>query len=131
MNYTRVLIVDDERDIREFIATVIESAGFSAVEAADAESAMQIVNSVPIDLFLLDVDLDGPSGLTLCRKIRETEKVAPIIFVTGSDTSTSEAFAAGCNDIVQKPIEPSVLLARMRGHAQRTDYAKQLKRTHV
>lgn len=130
MGGKKVLIVDDEKVIRDFVASILEGAGYTPVLASDAESALRIMRTLPIDLFLLDVDLDGTNGLSLCRKIREEEKVAPIIFVTGGDTSTSDAFAAGCDDLVSKPIQPAVLLARMRGHAQRTDYAKQLKRTH-
>jgi adenylate cyclase len=130
VNGKTVLIVDDERAIRNFVASVVLSAGFEPLVAANVESAVRIMHSVPIDLFLLDVDLDGTSGLSLCRMIRKEERVAPVIFVTGTDTSATEAFAAGCDDLVPKPIEPAVLLARMRGHAQRTEYAKQLKRTH-
>jgi adenylate cyclase len=126
----RVLIVDDEKEIRDFVANVISDAGFTPLMAADADSATKMLRSVPIDLFLLDIDLGGTNGLSLCRTIRLEDEVTPVIFVTGSDTTTSAAFAAGCDDLVSKPIEPAVLIARMRGHIQRTDYARQLKRTH-
>jgi adenylate cyclase len=126
----RVLIVDDEESIRDFVANVITDAGFVPLTAADADSALNILRTTPIDLFLLDIDLGGSNGLRLCRTIRLQDQVTPVIFVTGSDITTSEAFAAGCDDLVSKPIEPAVLIARMRGHVQRTDFAKQLKRTH-
>jgi DNA-binding response OmpR family regulator len=125
-----VLIVDDEWQIRFLISEAVKREGFIPLEASDAKSAVKIMQSSPIDIFLLDVDLNGMSGLQLCRKIREKDKVTTIIFVTGGDTTTPEAFAAGCDDIVAKPIEPLVLLARMTGHIQRTSYAFQLKRTH-
>lgn len=130
MRARRVLIVDDERLMREFISETVSAAGFQPLVAEDLDGAMALVQENSFDVLLLDVDLDGASGIDLCRKVREIDPVVPILFVTGTEASASDAFAAGCDDLVRKPIEIPVLLARMRGHIERMDTAKQLHRTH-
>src|SRR5437867_2429142 len=111
MTRRNILVVDDEDAVRRFIAEVVESADCDVLQANSAESAMTIASANRIDAFLLDIDMPGASGTSLCRMIREIDeyRTAPILFVTGTTTDLEEAFAAGCDDLISKPIDPLVL----------------------
>jgi adenylate cyclase len=130
MTYGKVLIVDDDQGVREFVSTVARSAGLEPLTAGDAVMALAIARNEKIDAFLLDVMMPGVDGLTLCREIRKERKVTPILLMTGADVTAAEAFAAGCDDLVSKPIEPAILLARVKAHIERGEHAEQLKRAH-
>jgi adenylate cyclase len=85
------------------------------------------------DAFLLDLELDGIGGIELCRRIRAIDrfKLTPIIFLTaaGEHLNVSEAFAAGCDDFIDKPPSHSVLRARLRGRLEKMKYFQQAERT--
>ncbi|PYR99886.1 MAG: hypothetical protein DMG12_19370 [Acidobacteria bacterium] len=131
MRGRKVLIVDDEEAVRRLIAELVEREGYDVLHANSAESAMATASRYRIDAFLLDLDMPGTSGTTLCRMIRGIKEyeAVPIVFVTGTTSNLEEAFAAGCDDLINKPIDPLVLRARLNGHVQRAEYAKQLSST--
>ena len=127
----KILVVDDDEAVRSVIVELLERDGYDALQANSAESAMIALSMNRIDGFLLDIDMPETNGISLCRMIRQIKdyEAAPILFATGSTTNLDEAFAAGCNDFISKPIEPLVLRARLRGHLQRTEYAQLLSST--
>ena len=131
MRGRKVLIVDDEEAVRRLIAELVEREGYDVLHANSAESAMATASRYRIDAFLLDLDMPGTSGITLCRLIRGIKEyeAVPIVFVTGTTSNLEEAFAAGCDDLINKPIDPLVLRARLNGHVQRAEYAKLLSST--
>jgi adenylate cyclase len=131
MGYGKILIVDDDKQVRECVAAAACSAGLEPFVASDALSALAITRTERIDAFLLDVVLPGIDGLSLCREIRKQEKVTPILLMTGADVMAAEAFAAGCDDLVSKPIDLAVLLARIKAHIERREQAEQLRRAHA
>ena len=98
----KILIIEDDDAIRTELQTLLYANGYETVDAQ------------PCDLVLMDVNLPGESGFTLCRKLRQTSKV-PVIFLTARDTPEDELLAVGVggDDFIRKPYNSAVLLARI------------------
>lgn len=111
----RVLVVDDEAEIREMLAEYLDSHGFE-VMAADSGKAMRelLAKNVP-DVVLLDVNLPGEDGLTLARYVRERYDL-PIIMVTAADEVVDRVVGleVGADDYLTKPFDPRELRARIK-----------------
>ncbi|MEC7658111.1 MAG: response regulator [Pseudomonadota bacterium] len=113
MTKQTVLVVDDDADIRVFLKINFEIWGFKKVTAEDGAEAVASAADIDADLILLDMNMPSVSGFEAARQIRATEKHSktPIIAVT-AHTSTGdrdEAYQAGCDAIVTKPIDPQKL----------------------
>ena len=120
-NYLNLLIVDDERAIREVCREVAQSLGFNAMVADSAEHVYRVLEAQNIDVFLLDLKLPGAGGLDALRRIKERRPDAEVIVVTGYATVQSAVLAMknGAYDYVTKPFsmdQLKVLLERVRGH---------------
>jgi CheY-like chemotaxis protein len=108
----KVLIVEDYDDTREFMKFLLETYGYQVFEAADGIEAIDKTKQVHPDLILMDISLPHVDGLTATRTIRtlEPEKKLPIIAVTAFGKNYYErAIEAGCNDLIDKPIDFEVL----------------------
>ncbi len=113
MTRQTVLVDDDDADIRAFLKIKFESWSFEVVTAEDGAGAAASAADIDADLIPLDMNMPSVSGFEAARQIRATEKHSrtPIIAVT-AHTSTGdrdEAYQAGCNAIVTKPIDPQKL----------------------
>ena len=113
MTKQTVLVVDDDADIRAFSKTSFESWDFEVVTAEDGAEAVASAADIDADLIPPDMNMPSVSGFEAARPIRATEKHSqtPIIAVT-AHTSTGErdeAYQAGCDAIVTKPIDPQKL----------------------
>lgn len=115
----KILIVDDDAEIREIVHVLLESEGFDSVEASNGETALSLL-SEEIDLVILDVMMEGLSGYQVCRKIRETSNV-PILFLTAKnkDSDLTLGFSVGGDDYLAKPFSYAELLARVKGLLRR------------
>lgn len=117
----KIVIVEDEKNVREELRVLLESAAYEvmAVEEFSQVSA-QIQNENP-DLVLLDVHLPGQNGREICKEVRQSTEV-PIIFVTSDDDVMGEitGMLAGGDDYITKPYHPSVLLVRIATVLKRT-----------
>lgn len=103
-----VLIVEDYEDTRGFMKILLESYGFRVIEAADGIDALDCVKQYHPDLILMDLSLPVVDGLTATRAIREfdADSNVPIIAVTAfGKTYYKMAIEAGCNDLIQKPVD--------------------------
>lgn len=127
-----ILVVDDDDLVRSTIAAMLERQGYTVLEAESGDQATAIAKTNRIDTFLLDMEMPGTSGIELCRIIRAMDayRATPILFVTGAGEQShlAEAFAAGCDDFINKPVDAVVLRARVRGHLGRLEYFQQLER---
>ena len=119
----RVLLVEDERDIRELVRFGLEREGFIVDEAADADSALERIARRAPDLVVLDVMLPGMSGLELCRRMRSQPSTAaiPILMLTakGAEVDRVLGLEMGADDYVVKPFSPREVLARIRALLRR------------
>ena|SRR2546422_9466259 len=127
-----ILVVDDDDLVRSTIAAMIEREGYIVLEAETADQAITIARTSRIDAFLLDMEMPKKSGMELCRNIRAmvAYKVTPILFVTGAGEQShlAGAFAAGCDDFINKPVDAVVLRGRLKGHLDRLSYYEELER---
>lgn len=124
---TKLLIVDDEPQVRRSLRTILTSQGCMVVEARDGEEAIEEIKADPPDLVLLDINMPGIDGFEACRRIREASDV-PIIMVTvrGSEKDKVTALDAGADDYLVKPFGTQELLARVRAAARRVPSAEEI-----
>jgi two-component system KDP operon response regulator KdpE len=122
MSEGKVLVVDDEQQIRRVMRTTLVSNGYEVSEARNGDEALGLVLSSEYDLVLLDVNMPGKSGLDVCREIRGFGSHPAIIMVTVRDSEADkvEALNAGADGYVTKPFGISELLARVRAVLRRT-----------
>jgi two-component system, OmpR family, KDP operon response regulator KdpE len=120
VNSARILIVDDEPQIRRVLLTTLTSHGYTVVEARSGEEALERIRAERADLVLLDVNLPKMSGLETCREIRRSMDV-PIIMLTvrNSERDKVQALDAGADDYVVKPFGAEELMARIRAALRR------------
>jgi two-component system, NtrC family, response regulator AtoC len=103
---SRVLVVDDEEGIREFLAEVLEGAGHEVTETADGEAALSVLGRLGFDLMITDLKMPGMSGLTLFERARQLDPNLEVIVLTahGSVDAAVQAMKLGAFDFLQKPI---------------------------
>jgi DNA-binding response OmpR family regulator len=112
----RILIVEDEKGISNFLKDGLEEEGFAVDFASDGRKGLELASTNDYDLLIFDWMLPGLSGIELCRKFRKLNQTAPVIFLTARDTVQDVVFGleAGANDYIKKPFEFDELLARIR-----------------
>ena len=117
---TRVLVVEDEQNLREPLVYLLQKEGYDVIEAEDGRSAIDIFFSLGADLVLLDLMLPGVNGNEVCRAIRAESQV-PIIMVTAKDSEIDKVVGLeiGADDYVTKPYSSRELLARMKAVLRR------------
>jgi two-component system OmpR family response regulator len=117
----RVLVVDDEPNIRDLVAVALRFHGFSPVTAATGEEAMRGVRDERPDLIVLDVMLPDVDGFEVCRRLRADGHDVPVIFLTARDTpsDTVTGLTLGGDDYVTKPFSIDALVARVRAVLRR------------
>jgi two-component system, OmpR family, KDP operon response regulator KdpE len=120
MTSAKILIVDDEPQIRRVLRTTLTSQGYTVTEARTGEEAFEQVRNERPDLILLDVNMPGISGLEACREIRASSDI-PIIMLTvrGTEHDKVQALDAGADDYVVKPFGSEELMARIRAGLRR------------
>ena len=124
----RILVVEDEQAIREFVVINLNRAGYQTVEAATGEEALEIFNSRPDDfqIALLDISMPGIDGLTVCREIRSKSGSMGIIMLTArtQEMDKVSGLMMGADDYVTKPFSPSELVARIDSLSRRVELIK-------
>ena len=113
----RILVVDDDRFIREILSAIIKDAGHTPILAGNDNEALPILAEDKIDLVLMDVEMPGRSGFELTKEIRRlyTDNWFPIIFLSGQSDEKhyEEGIGAGGDDYLTKPVSPIVLKAKI------------------
>lgn len=120
MSTAKILVVDDEPQMRRVLRSALSSHGYGVVDARSGEEALQALESERFDFVLLDMNLPGLGGLPTCRAIRASADI-PIIIVSvrGSEHDKVNALEAGADDYVTKPFGIQELLARIRAVQRR------------
>ncbi len=121
---SRVLIVEDEPDIRELVVHHLKREGYQVSAAASGEEALRQVQAAPPDLVLLDLMMPAMDGLEVCRRLRQDPATArlPIVMLTakGDEVDRVLGLEIGADDYVVKPFSPKELLARVRAVLRRS-----------
>jgi two-component system OmpR family response regulator len=118
----KVLVVDDEPNIRELVQVALNFHGCTVLTAASGKAALRDAETAEPDLIVLDVLLPDLDGFEVCRRLRARGDDVPIIFLTARDTSsdTVQGLALGGDDYVTKPFSVEALVARIRAVLRRT-----------
>ena len=118
----KLLVVEDEPNIRELLATSLRFAGFEVHVAADGATAIKQANTHQPDLVVLDVMLPDMDGFTVTRRLRDSGRILPIVFVTARDSVEDKVkgLTVGGDDYVTKPFSLEEVVARIRAVLRRT-----------
>ncbi|TGK42699.1 response regulator [Leptospira andrefontaineae] len=115
----KVLVVDDNIVNLKLICELLELDEYEVLKAGNAEEALQVIESFPLDLILMDIELPGIDGLTLTRQLKEREntKNIPIIAVTAfaMKGDAQKAYGAGCDGYITKPIDTRKFTEQING----------------
>lgn len=125
MSAGRILVIDDEPQIRRILRTSLISAGYEVEDARTGEEGLEKLRAFRPDLVLLDVNMPGMGGLAACRAIRADTHIAIIMLtVRNSEADKVEALDAGADDFITKPFSTPELLARIRAALRRVPVAQ-------
>lgn len=117
----RILIVEDEREVADLIATYLKREGFDTVTCASAEHALEAEGAARFDLVVLDINLPGMDGFEFLSELRRRRQV-PVIILSARSTDEDMVLGLGigADDYMTKPFSFKVLVARVRAHLRRT-----------
>jgi two-component system response regulator HydG len=130
--HARVLVVDDERDVCEFLEASLTQRGVQVLTTTRAESALEIASHDELDVVLSDLRLDHMDGLELCRRMAERQPNLPVVLITGDGSLDAAvgAIRAGAYDFITKPIDIDALdvaIQRAARHRRLTDEVHRLR----
>jgi two-component system alkaline phosphatase synthesis response regulator PhoP len=129
----KILVVEDEKDVRDLVRYNLEQDGFTVLEAEDGELALALVRRERPALVILDIMLPGMSGLDICRVIRHDEEVSrvPVLMLTAKAAEVDKivGLEVGADDYVTKPFSPRELLARVKAVLRRA-LGPEIERPH-
>lgn len=116
----KILLVEDEENLRHIIASYLRKEGFSVVEAGDGEDALQKFTDDEFSLIVLDLMLPKKNGYDVCKSIR-TQSQVPVLMLTARDTEHDElmGFSCGADEYITKPFSPDILMARIKSLLKR------------
>src|SRR5215813_13403559 len=116
----KMLIADDDRDLRELIGFTLTQAGYLVVKAGDGPAALRTFETESPDLCVLDINMPGASGFQVCESIRKRSRV-PVIMLTvrSEEEDLVRALDLGADDYLTKPFSPRTLLARIKALLRR------------
>ncbi|OCT12005.1 DNA-binding response regulator [Paenibacillus pectinilyticus] len=118
---TRILVVDDDADIRELIRVYLAGEGLMVVQASNGQEALHLMEATPADLVVLDVMMPLMDGWELCRELRKHYPDLPLLMVTAKSESVHKVkgFQLGTDDYLVKPFDPVELVMRVKALLKR------------
>jgi two-component system copper resistance phosphate regulon response regulator CusR len=128
----RVLVIEDEEEIADFVVRGLREEGYTVESAANGEDAWHLLQHGPWDVVLLDWSLPGPDGLTLLRRFRQAGQTTPVLFLTARDAVSDKVrgLDSGADDYLCKPFDYEELLARVRALGRRHTEARTTVLSH-
>lgn len=120
MNKERILIVDDEKEIRDLIEIYLKGEGYNTIKAENGEEALSVLKTEEVDLIILDIMMPKLNGMEACLKIRE-EREMPIIMLSAKSEDLDKILGlnTGADDYLTKPFNPLELIARVKSQLRR------------
>lgn len=122
----RILVLEDEEDIRDFIVINLKRSGLDVIEASTGEEAIKLIDHEDIDVAVLDVMLPGIDGFDVLKNIRQKNKTMGVIMLTalGQEIDKISGLSMGADDYIVKPFSPRELVARIEAILRRIDLLK-------
>ena len=126
----KVLVVDDEENIRNLLSAFLAKEGYEVIVAANGEEALELVATANPQVVLLDVTMPGVDGIEVCERLKTDEKtrLIPVIVATAYQDSASAALEVGADDFVSKPVQLLELSVRIRSILQIKHLTDELER---
>jgi len=135
MSAGRILVVDDEPQIRRVMRTTLVANGYEMAEARSGDAALEMIRNERYDLILLDMNMPGRNGLETCRAIRELRRGIDlsiiVLTIRSSEKDKVEALDAGADDYITKPYSTPELLARIRAALRRSPFTPDSEPTRL
>ncbi|MBK1813042.1 response regulator transcription factor [Clostridium sp. YIM B02505] len=124
-----ILVVEDNKNIRKLMAVKLQQAGYEAYQAEDGERALEIMDSVHIDLIISDIMMPRLDGYELTKTLRDADYNIPILMVTAKDSfeDKEKGFLVGTDDYMVKPIEMNEMLLRVSALLRRAKISTERK----
>ena len=118
---SKIIIVDDDPNIRELVRVLLKNGGFDSCEATDGRDAIRVINEENPDLAIIDLMMPKMDGYELCRNLRKYYENLPVLMLTakGETSQKVKGFQLGTDDYLVKPFEPMELIARIRALLKR------------
>jgi DNA-binding response OmpR family regulator len=112
----KVLVVDDELEIRDLLQTSLSAEGYEVVVAPNGDEAIKLAKTGDPQVILLDIEMPGIDGIETCKRLEEDEKtrLIPIIMMTALGDRDIEAYLEGATDVVKKPFDTVELAIRVK-----------------
>ena len=127
----KILIVDDEKDILEFLSYNLKKEGFSIYTASDGSEGLEKAKKIKPDLIIVDLMMPKMNGIEMCENIRDDKKLSNVIilFLTArsEDYTQIAALDSGADDFIKKPIKPKLLISKVKSLMRRFSLNKNLK----
>ncbi len=127
----KILIVDDEEQIRELLAGYFAGKGYEVILASNGEEAIELVDKETPEVILLDVKMPGTDGIEVCRRLKSGKKTRaiPVIIMTGLNDRVVNAIEARADDLIDKPFNLAELLVRVESICEVGQLADPQERT--
>lgn len=118
-----IMVIDDEKQMRDLIRFFLEEEGYSVIEASDGAQALLLLKNMEPDLLLVDVMMPFVDGFSFAQEVKETSSI-PLIFLSAKGESWDKVHGLklGADDYIVKPFDPSELLARIESVLRRSNY---------
>lgn len=127
----RILVVEDDRDLRELFCRTLEKNDFIALPAENADKALDILDKEYVDLMISDVMMAGMDGFELTRELREADIDIPVLIITakGDISDKQTGFSSGADDYMVKPVDLKEMIMRVTALLRRAKSASEKKLT--
>ncbi|KGL44038.1 DNA-binding response regulator [Listeria newyorkensis] len=125
----QILVVDDDRNIRQLVGLCLRAEGFHVLEAGDGSEAATMVEKQQVHLAVIDIMMPNMDGFDLCQKLHTNYPDIPVIMLTAKDALADKArgFEVGTDDYITKPFEPQELVFRIRALLRRSNQSSEVK----
>ena len=126
----KILVADDEQEIRELLENFLTHQGYEVVLASDGNQALQLASEENPQVIILDVKMPGLDGLEVCKRLKEQEqtRLIPVIVITGFEDNKIEALNLGADDFVNKPFDMAEISARVKSALRIRHLTNELER---